>query len=144
MNYDEHRYDSIINLPHYVFQKRKPMSMTDRAAQFSPFAALTGYDAAVCEAARLTDSVKERDEDSIAVLNERMCVLSEYEYKYPEITVEYFVPDEKKSGGAFMTITGCFKWLDEGEQRLVFQDGTSISIEMIYGVEGSIFEDHAI
>lgn len=139
MYYDEHKYDKIIALPRPVSKKHKPMSMIDRAAQFSPFAALTGYDAAVSETARLTDSRAERDEDTMAVLNERMQILSEWEYKYPEITVEYFVPDERKSGGAYVTVTGCFKWLDEVERKLVLQDGTKIPFDDIYRIDGEIF-----
>ena len=136
---DEHKYDNIINLSRPISKKHKPMSMTDRAAQFSPFAALTGYDSAVSETARLTVSRSERDEDTLAVLNERMQILSEWEYKYPEITVEYFAPDERKSGGAYMTVTGCFKWIDYGECRLVFQDGTKIPLDDIYKIDGEIF-----
>lgn len=136
---DEHKYDNIINLSRPISKKHKPMAMTDRAAQFSPFAALTGYDSAVSETARLTVSRSERDEDTLAVLNERMQILSEWEYKYPEITVEYFAPDERKSGGAYMTVTGCFKWIDYGECRLVFQDGTKIPLEDIYKIDGEIF-----
>lgn len=139
MYYDEHKYDNIIDLPRPVSKKHKPMAMTDRAAQFSPFAALTGYDCAVSETARLTDSRLERDEDTAAVLNERMQILSEWEYKYPEITVEYFVPDERKSGGAYVTVTGCFKRLDDGEQRLVLQDGTKIPFDDIYRIDGELF-----
>ena len=142
MYYDEHKYDNIIALPRPVSKKHKPMAMIDRAAQFSPFAALTGYDAAVSETARLTDSRAERDEDTMAVLNERMQMLSEWEYKYPEITVEYFVPDERKSGGTYVTVTGCFKWLDEGERKLVLQDGTKIPFDDIYSLTGEIFADN--
>lgn len=142
MYYDEHKYDNIIELPRPVSKKHKPMAMIDRAAQFSPFAALTGYDAAVSETARLTDSRAERDEDTMAVLNERMQILSEWEYKYPEITVEYFFPDERKSGGAYVTVTGCFKWLDEVERKLVLQDGTKIPIDDIYSLTGEILADN--
>lgn len=137
---DEHRYDEIIGLPRPVSKKHKPMTMTERAAQFSPFAALTGYDAAVSETARLTDSRKERDEDMISELNERMRILSEWEYKYPEITVEYFVPDERKFGGAYVTVSGNFKWLDEYERMLVMQDGRRIPIDDIFRLEGEIFD----
>lgn len=142
MYYGEHKYDNIINLPRPVSKRHKPMSMTDRAAQFSPFAALTGYDSEVSEAARLTDSRLERDEDAMAVLNERMQILSRWEYKYPEITVEYFVPDERKSGGAYVTVTGNFKWLDDGERKLVLQDGTKIPWENIYSLTGDIFDEN--
>lgn len=142
MYYGEHKYDNIIDLPRPVSKRHKPMSMTDRAAQFSPFAALTGYDSEVSEAARLTDSRLERDEDTIAVLNERMQILSRWEYKYPEITVEYFVSDERKSGGAYVTVTGNFKWLDDGERKLVLQDGTKIPLENIYSLTGDIFDDN--
>lgn len=139
---NEHKYDNIIDMPRPVSKKHKPMSLPDRAVQFAPFAALTGYDAEVSEAARLTDSRSELDEDMTAVLNERMQILSGWEYKYPEITVEYFVPDERKSGGAYVTVTGNFKWLDAGEHRLVLQDGMKIPLENICSLTGDIFDEN--
>ena len=83
-----HKYDDIIDLPHHVSDRHPQMPLMDRAAQFSPFAALMGYDSEVSEAVHLTDSCLERDEDTISALNERMQILPEWEYKYPEITVE--------------------------------------------------------
>ena len=138
---DEHKYDSIINLPRPVSKKHKPMAMIDRAAQFSPFAALTGYDDTVKETARLTDVELERDEDLMAVLNERTRILSEWEYQYPEITVEYFVPDDKKCGGAYEKFSGMFKRIDMSDKTIVFSDGTKIAIDRIYGIDGKIFDD---
>jgi len=139
---DEHKYDNIIDLPRPVSKKHRPMAMTDRAAQFSPFAALTGYDAAISETARLTDSREERSEITDAVLNERMHILFEWEYKYPEITVEYFVPDERKRGGAYIAVKGCFKRIDDAERILIMQDGTKIPVDDIYRIDGEIFDLH--
>lgn len=104
-----HKYDDIINLPHYTSSKRPRMAMIDRAAQFSPFAALTGYDAAVKETARLTEDRVELDEYQKSALNDRLQILQERLSDTPVISIKYFVPDERKSGGAYCTETGIIK-----------------------------------
>lgn len=93
------RYDDIIHLPHHISKTRPQMSMMDRAAQFSPFAALTGYDAAIKETGRLTDEKIELGEETKAVLDRKQSYLSDMISVQPEITVTYFLPDERKSGG---------------------------------------------
>ena len=99
-------YEDIINLPHHVSKTRPQMSMLDRAAQFSPFAALTGYDAAIKETGRLTDEKIEMDEDRKAALDMKQAYLIEMIDEQPEISVTYFLPDTKKSGGSYVTVTG--------------------------------------
>lgn len=131
-----HKYDDIINLPHHVSSTRAKMPISDRAAQFSPFAALTGYDAAVKETARLTDERIELDESSKTILNEKLQIIMERIQERPEITVTYFLPDEKKAGGAYANVTGCVKKIDEYERTVVMTDGTKIPIDHIYEIAG--------
>lgn len=102
-------YEDIINLPHHVSDKRPQMSMWDRAAQFSPFAALTGYDDAVTETARLTDDKIELDESAQATLDMKQHILMETISEQPEISVTYFKKDVKKAGGTYLTLTGKLK-----------------------------------
>jgi hypothetical protein len=111
------------------------MSLADRAAQFSPFAALTGYDAAVKESARLTDRQIELDENEIAALDEKLRVLVEQIDQHPEVTITYFEPDKKKDGGAYVTVTGQLKKIDDIERLLILSDGAKIEIEAIVGLE---------
>ena len=109
---DSHRYDDIIHLPHHVSTAHPPMPAADRAAQFSPFAALAGHEAAIRETARLTDERAELDENAKAVLDEKLRMIQEMLPAHPEITVTYFQPDAKKSGGAYVSVTGRVKKLD--------------------------------
>ena len=103
------QYDDIINLPHHVSKTRPQMSMVDRAAQFSPFAALTGYDAAIKETGRLTDEKVNLSEEEKEALDRKQQILMEWLGDHPALTITFFVPDEKKSGGAYMTKSGNLK-----------------------------------
>jgi len=132
-------YDDIINLPHYTSTTRPHMSAYDRAAQFSPFAALTGHDAAITETARLTDTRVELDEYSKADLNQRLCKIQDQMDEKPEISITYFQPDKKKSGGAYITTTGCLKKIEEYERAVVMQDDTKIPIDQIIAIDGELF-----
>ena len=132
-------YDDIIHLPHHVSQTRPQMSAADRAAQFSPFAALTGYGAAVTEAGRLTDRRVELTESEKEALNERLLLLREQLAEWPEITVTYFQPDEKKSGGAYVSVTGAVKKIDEYERTVRLFGSEKISIDEIVEIDGTVF-----
>ena len=99
-------YDDSINLPQHVSATRPQMSMIDRAAQFSPFAALTGYDAAIKETGRLTDEKIEMDEGALNILNMKFQILVDSLDDEPEVTFTYFKPDERKAGGAYIEVTG--------------------------------------
>lgn len=134
---DEHKYDDIINMPHHVSVSRPRMSMIDRAAQFSPFAALTGYDAAVKETARLTDSRIELDEYEKVALDEKLRIA----LKNPatEITILYFKPDERKSGGAYISVAGKIRIIDDYERLVILQNGLKIPIEDIMEIGGEVF-----
>lgn len=137
-NYDEHRYDDIINLPHHVSSKHPHMPALDRAAQFSPFAALTGHDAAIKETARLTDEQVELDEERKEELDRQLQEIRTHLSEHPEVTITYFVPDERKDGGSYVTVTGRVKKLDEYEGRIILEDSTIVKISMICMVKGCL------
>ena len=134
-------YNDIINMPHHVSGTHPHMSMKDRAAQFSPFAALTGHSDAVKETARLTDEKLELTEDEITDINQKLNFLTEHAEEHPEITVEYFVPDERKSGGAYVTVTGNFRRIDDAEHDLMLTSWDRIHLSDIFRLEGSIFDE---
>lgn len=133
-------YDDIIHLPHHVSQNHPQMPLRDRAAQFAPFAALTGYEAVVGETARLTASKRELDAQEAEELNRQLAVVIEHLSERPEVTVEYFVPDERKSGGAYVTVTGRVRHVSLPERILVMEDGTVIGLEDIAAISGFQFE----
>lgn len=128
-------YDDMIDLPHYVSVKRKQMPLIDRAAQFAPFAALTGYDAAIKETGRLTEERVQLDEDRKAELDRILRLLTEKRAQAPDASIRYFRPDEKKDGGAYVTVTGRIRKIDDVERSVVLQDGREISIELITAIE---------
>ena len=135
------RYNDIINLPHHVSSTRAPMSMQDRAAQFSPFAALVGYDDAIRETGRLTDQKIELGEEQLSVLNRKYQILTQHLSDHPEVTIVYFEPDKFKSGGAYLSVTGVVKKIREYEAEIILEDGTVISIESILEISGPLFVD---
>lgn len=132
---DPHRYDDIIGLPHPVSQKHPQMPLRDRAAQFSPFAALTGYEDAVDETARLTDQRIELAEDARAALNAQLAGLAAKSAAHPLVSVTYFVPDAAKAGGAYLTELCTVKRLDEAESCLLLSDGRRIPLQDILQLE---------
>lgn len=132
-------YGDIINLPHHELKTRKRMPQINRAASFMPFAALTGYDETVKEVARRTDQRAELDEDTKAMLNERLQIALELAEMEPVIKVTYFVPDKKKTGGAYLDYGGTIKRIDEYERKVIFIDKTEIPIDDIYAIDGEIY-----
>lgn len=130
-----YKYDDIIDLPHPVSDRRVKMSIGDRAAQFSPFSALTGYDDVICETARLTDFQTYLDESEKMLLNEKLQRISGTLEENPKITVTWFRDDDRKSGGAYVSHTGRVKKLDTYEQTVVFTDDTVIPIQLIYHID---------
>ena len=133
------KYENIIDLPHHTSDKRPRMSRENRAAQFSPFAALTGYNAEINETARLTDEKLELSEDRINDINTKLQIIMDNIDEYPEVTVEYFVPDEKKSGGSYTKIIGNIRRIDEHERILIMKDNHTVPIDDIYSIDGKIF-----
>ena len=140
---DPQRYDDIINLPRHVSLSRPQMAVSDRAAQFSPVAALTGYESAVKETARLTDRRIELNEDEKETLDQKLLIIKEclkgQLKERPSVSVTYFVPDEKKEGGHYATVTGSIKQLSEYKNLLVLWDGTGIPLSDIADIDGEIF-----
>lgn len=133
------KYENIINLPHHQSSTRKHMSNYDRAAQFAPFAALTGHDEAIKETARLTDDYFEMGEDKLSELTAKIQLLKDKLDEQPEITVTYFIPDEKKSGGSYAEKTGIVRLVEEYERKLVFYDGDRIDIDKVIDFKGEFF-----
>ena len=131
-------YDDIIHLPHHVSERHPQMSMYNRAAQFAPFAALTGHNAAITEAARLTEAEQELSESDAEVLNRKLAYLQSLDEK-PTISVTYFVPDDKKEGGCYHTATGIVKSVEPDKGVLQFEDGTGIPVIRIKDIDGECF-----
>lgn len=142
---EQHKYDDILDLPHHVSTRHPQMSLLNRAAQFSPFAALTGHEDAVKETARLTDAFIEQGEEQTELLNRRLQLLlshmAEHRHAAPEIEVVYFQPDLKKSGGAYLTFCGRVKKIDGLRREILFSDGTLIPMEHIFSMEGALFAE---
>lgn len=133
-------YDDILNLPRHVSRTRPHMTTIDRAAQFSPFAALTGYDTAIKETARLTDERVELDEYMRKALNDRLQIIADQIKEHPEIAITYFQPEAKKDGGAYVAAIGTAKKIDEYERVVIMTDCTEIPIDEIISIDGKIFE----
>lgn len=138
------KYDDILRLPHHVSASRKPMSMTARAAQFAPFAALSGYDAEVQEAGRLTDQLIELDEYEKEMLNARLQLLAQHLQEKWTVSAVYFQPDERKEGGAYVTRTGTVKKILLSERRLLLTDGTVIPLDGLIALDGEPFAAHGL
>lgn len=135
------RYDDIINLPHHVSRTRKPMSMENRAAQFAPFAALTGHDDAISETSRLTSSRVELSEDEQISLTKRL----EYAIKrQSSVNITYFQPDNLKEGGEYITLNGIIKKVDEYENCIILSDKRKIRLADILSLEGDIYNSFDI
>lgn len=138
------KYDDILRLPHHISASRKPMAMTARAAQFAPFAALSGYDAEVQEAGRLTDRPIEPDEYEKEALNARLQLLARHFREEWVVSLVFFQPDERKAGGAYVTCTGTVKKLYETERLLTLTDGTVIPLDDLIALEGEEFAAYGL
>ena len=134
-------YDDILHLPHPTSKRHPRMPIVDRAAQFSPFAALTGHKTAIEETARVTDRRIELDEDAKEQLDQMLQLLLERIDEQPEITVTWFSPDKKKAGGQYHTATGKLKRIDSREGRLILTDGTQIPLEDLLRIRTESFQD---
>ena len=136
-----HKYDDIINQPHHTSQNHARMSISDRAAQFSPFAALTGYDDAVRETARLTDERIVLEEDERQTLDERFLFLRSHLADRTRVTFTYFKPDLKKAGGAYVSVSGIVRRVDDVERQIIMEDGTVIYIDAVTAIDGDLLAD---
>ena len=133
------KYDEIMGLPHHISKTRPQMPMSDRAAQFAPFAALTGYDAAIKETGRLTDEKIELDVEALSALDMKYQLLMEALDEAPEVTITYFQPDERKAGGKYVSAVGAVKKVDDFERRITMQDGAKIPMDDVLSIEGELF-----
>ena len=137
---DPHRYDDMLDMPHHVSPTRPRMSRLDRAAQFAPFAALTGFGAAITEADRVPDRRVELGEAETAELAEKLRILEARQSERPEITLTWFIPDARKDGGRYDTAQGRVKRVVPAEYALSFTDGRTFDIDDIIVIEGELFE----
>lgn len=127
------KYDDIINLPHHVSENHPQMPMIERAAQFSPFAALSGHGDAIRETARLTDSQKDLDEDIVSVLDKTLREVQEL--GHPEVSITYFQPDSRKEGGEYVSVKGQVKRVDSVSGTVALMNGSKILLETILNIE---------
>lgn len=133
-------YKDIIELPHHKSKRHPRMSMWNRAAQFAPFAALTGYDAAIQETERLTETFTGLDDYDSERLNRQMTELMPIINKHPGIEIVYFQPDSYKEGGTYQKVTGALKMIDEAEHLLILTDGKTIPVANIVNIQKSSSE----
>ena len=133
------KYNTIMNLQHHVSKTRPQMPMSDRAAQFAPFAALTGYDSAIKETRRLTAERIELDEEALTALDMKYQLLMDALNEAPKVTITYFQPDERKAGGKYITATGAVKKVDDFERRITMQDGAKIPMDDVLSIDGELF-----
>lgn len=132
-------YDDIINLPHHISKRHPQMSLYNRAAQFAPFAALSGHDDAIEETARLTDEQRELEQGESEELNRKLAYLIHRNETTP-VDIIYFQPDGRKNGGSYRTMSGTIKRIEGIEGRIVMTDGTSIPLDAVSDIRGRIFD----
>ena len=137
--FEKFPYEDIVNLPRPISKKHPQPTMSDRAARFAPFAAITDYEAMVLEEARETEERIVPDENALSLLNEKLNILQEFPDKISEIKVTYFVPDKKKSGGAYVTVKGSVKKIDAYKKILIMCDEKKIPIKDISKIESEFF-----
>ena len=137
-----HEYDDIINLPHHTSSKHPRLPMSSRAAQFAPFAALTGFEGVIAEKGRLTDVFTELDEDMKAEIDLRLELLGSLVSDSPEATFTFFMPDSRKEGGSYNTVTGRIKKIDDIERIITLKSGIRIPIDSIFSITGEVFTEY--
>lgn len=128
------KYDDIIDLPHHISKKHPQMSLEARAAQFAPFAALTGYDDAVKETARLTNERIDLDEEAKRILDGKLQIIREELLAKPQVEITYFIPDERKDGGRYITIASNVKKIDDYKNLIVLDNSVEIKINEIIDI----------
>lgn len=137
-------YDDIIHLPRHVSKRHPQMSLYNRAAQFAPFAALTGYGAAIAETARQTSPKIEMMEDDRQLMDRKLSILSSHLGEEPTISITFFQPDGRKTGGHYLTTTGIVKTIRTNERIIIMKDRKKISIDAIVGLEGELFSPNKL
>ncbi len=139
---ETHKYDDIIHLTRPESPSRPRMSAVERGAQFSPFAALTGYEEAIGETARLTETKTELTEDEKSILDGKLRLIADRLDERPAVTVTYFQPDKKKKGGAYVSVTDAVRAIDAVESCVILEMGEKIPMERIRAIEGKLFVDN--
>ena len=134
-----HKYDDMIGLGHPVSRTHPPMARSKRAAQFASFDALTGFGAAIHEAGRDTEEKKELSEDEIDMINAKLAVIQYHIKEQPNITVTYFILDDKKTGGRYVTVSGNVRRLNVIEHAILMADGTRIPVDDVRYLDGDLF-----
>ncbi len=140
MNGSQFPYEDIVNLPHHVSRNRPQMPLRDRAAQFAPFAALTGYGEAIDETARWTEERRELDENERAILDSRLRFLSARLEEQPPVEIEHFVPDSRKAGGSYVRTEGKLVSIATSSRTLQLADGTGVDLNDIVKIESPLFD----
>ncbi len=135
MNGSQFPYEDIVNLPHHVSRSRPQMPLRDRAAQFAPFAALTGYGEAIDETARWTEERREMDEQELSRLNRRLMEIAARLDEHPQVSITYFVPDGRKPGGEYRTVSGAVKSISSISRTITLMDGWTVSLDEISALE---------
>ena len=141
MSDNKNNYDDIIGLPHFVSRNRRHMSLSDRAAQFAPFAALTGYEESINETARLTQIEIEPGEAERDELDRRLKIVVEHIKEHPSVTILYFVPDDYKYGGAYRSFSFKVRKIDMVHRELIAEDKRQFNIDSILSIDGDIIEE---
>lgn len=136
---NEHKYDDIINLEHHVSKVHKQMSLENRSAQFAPFAALTGYEDEVKETERITEEKIEINEEARNILDAKINLIQNKIKEHPKITIIHFIPDNKKKGGKYQSITENIKKIDTYNKFIILDNDIKISIDEIIDISGKIF-----
>ncbi len=134
MKISKGKYDDIINMPHHISKKHPRMSLENRSAQFAPFAALTGYEDEVEETARITDKKIEITDEIKSTINMRLQIIQEKINTKPKVTIKYFIPDNKKEGGSYKTVTSNVLKIDQYNKLVVLKDNTKIFISDIINI----------
>lgn len=128
-------YKDIINLPRHISKTRSQMTVANRSAQFAPFSAVVGHDAAIKETARYTDRKKELDEMEKAIVDQKLMEINAWLPELREIEIIHFVQDKNKVGGSYVSKFGCVKKIDSYKQEVIFTDGVRIKVEEIYSID---------
>lgn len=135
------KYDDIINLPHHVSKTHKPMPLINRAAQFAPFSALTGYDDAITEAGRQTTNREVPSSSELEILSNRLAFAIEHIDEHEQLTFTYFIPDKMKDGGEKVTVIGVIRKYNENERTVMLHDGRILYIDNILSISGKTLDE---
>lgn len=138
---NRNNYDDIIDLPRHISKVHSQMSISDRAAQFAPFSALTGYKDAIIEVDRYTQEFIELDDSEKEVIGQKLYILNEHKKENIQMEITYFEPDKKKKGGIYKKVQSVFKCYDELKDMIVLENNVKILVKYIIELKSDIFEN---